>query len=194
MAEQPDSTVEFILREVFKQHSELIFDEHNKTEIVKWCRSKQPLVTSVIVNRAIEALYPELHKHQAPELPRGVMLSQQSENLRHNQELFNALDSRYPLIKNTPENTQLILDKLTLLAGPMESVKYSPELIAAAIHQLGSKLSTNPKPAPPAPPKPPREQLQPGQLPLRATEQQMRAATRDQLRDLVARRRAAGLE
>ena len=191
---QPDETVEFILRETFKQHPELVFDEYNKTAIVKWCRAKQPLVTGLIADRAIEALYPELHKHQAPELPRGVVLHQQSENLAHNRQLFESLAAEYPLVTNTPENVQLILDKLNLLAGPMESVKYSPELIAAAIHQLGNSLSRYPKPVPPAPPKPPREHLQPGQLPLRATEQQMRAATRDRLRDLVARRRAAGLE
>ncbi len=191
---QPDETVEFVLRESFKKHPEFLFDEHNKNLIVKWCRAEQPLVTGLIVDRALEALASDLHRKAPLQPSRGAQLAIEAENLRHNQELFNTLAAQYPLIKNTEENVQLILDKLTLLAGPMESVKYSPELIAAAIHQLGSKLSAYPKPAPPAPPKPPREQLQPGQLPLLANEAQMRVATRDQLRDLVARRRAAGLE
>ena len=92
---QPDETVEFILRETFKQHPELVFDEYNKTAIVKWCRAKQPLVTGLIVDRAIEALYPELHKHQAPELPRGVVLSQQKRKPGGiTRELFNTLAAR----------------------------------------------------------------------------------------------------
>lgn len=194
MADQPQETIEFILNHAFGLHSELVKSDANFTKVLRWIRERQNLVTSVIAERAIEALYSELHKHQAPETPRGAVLAAQSENLAHNRALFVAVDSKYPRLKNTPENVQLILDKLALLAGPMDQVKYDQELIDAAIHQLGDKLSMHPAPPPKAPPKKPAEQLAPGQLPLHATEQQMRAASIDQLRNLRDRRRAAGLE
>ena len=127
-----------------------------------------------------------------------ISIYDREKNLKHNQELFETLDKdpRFNRIQSTDSNTQEILDWLERTAGPMDEVRYNEDLLVAAVHNLGNKLTFNPPPAPPPPPsKPnPRAGLEPWQLPLRATEQQMRAATRDQLRDLVARRRAAGLE
>ncbi len=185
---QPQETNQFILTQVFKNHSELLFDDWNQTQVLKWSKQRQPVFTSVIAERAIAELYPELHKHEAvAETPR-LSVYEQQQNAKFNAELFQRLEKDPRLARLTREEAQKVQDWLTKVAGDPSQVRYDEELVFAAAYNCGVKLWT---PPPPAPPLPPKERLESWQLPIPSTKHTLRNASHKQVKDYLDRLRKA---